>query len=110
MCHTANVKRLGRCNACYATRCLYCGGQLATFVRMLDTVKFRKKQWENTLYEHAVSIKTHTFESVCVNPACLKYTNPAKLAPDWQEVKRPVLKKKKSFDEAVAELEAQANP
>jgi hypothetical protein len=106
MCNTRKVKQLGRCKICQATRCISCGEALAQFVRMIETTKFRKKQWENKLYDHQTLIKTHTYETICVNPNCPKHFDPAKLKENWQEVKpKPVLEKPKSFEEAMAEVE-----
>lgn len=109
MCHTGNVKQRGRCMTCADTRCLTCGGKLRVFVRMIGTVKFRKKQWKNTLYDHAVLVKTHNFQRICVNPICPKHWDAGKLPPNWQEVKQKPVLEKKTFEQATAELEQQTH-
>jgi hypothetical protein len=51
--------------------------------QILDYMKFRKKQWEHSLYEHRALVKTRTFEKLCVNPDCPKHWDPKKLPPSW---------------------------
>lgn len=103
MCHKRSVKQLGRCKSCMETRCLGCGAVLTILVRTVQTIKFRKKQWEHTLYEHKTHVKTRTYDRICVNPACSQRRDPAKLGPFWIEV--PAKVEPKSFDSAVEELE-----
>jgi hypothetical protein len=76
-----------------------------TFVRTLHAVKFRKRQWKQELYEHHTMIKTRTFERLCVNPGCQKGHDPQKLASEWIPVPMKKVEAKKTFDEAVAEIE-----
>jgi hypothetical protein len=101
MCRTRTVKQLGRCKTCKETRCLDCGRALTLFVRMIHTVKFRKKQWENRLYEHETTIKTHTYERLCINPLCVRSFDPSHLDPEWKAIEEAKAEPKKSFDEAV---------
>ena len=81
MCHERKVKQLGRCKHCQLTRCIECGSVLAVFVRMLETVKFRKKQWQIAVYEHYALVKTRTFERLCINPECSSTLIPPKCPP-----------------------------
>jgi hypothetical protein len=106
MCLTRKVKQYGRCKTCKEERCIACGGELTVFVRTLHAVKFRKRQWKHEIYEHETLIKTRTFEKLCLNPDCPKHWDATKLPPDWIPVQKAKLElPKKTFDEAVNELE-----
>src|SRR5690242_14406679 len=106
MCRTNKVKSMGRCKTYRDTRCIECGEKLQRFVRTLETIKIRKKQWEHRLYEHPALVKTRTFQSVCVNPECRKRLDPQKLLRSWTPVKAKVeVEKEKTFDEVTAALE-----
>jgi hypothetical protein len=75
------------------------------FVRTLHSVKFRKRQGKHEIYEHETTVKTRTFERVCVNPLCSKSHDPARIASEWLPVPMKKVEVKKTFDEAVAEIE-----
>lgn len=109
MCRERKVKQLGRCKTCMESRCLTCGQELTILVRTVNTVKFRKKQWEHSLYEHSVLIKTRTFDKVCTNPDCTWYRNPENLLTAWIVAPAPKVEaKKKSLDQVLAEVEKEA--
>jgi hypothetical protein len=105
MCHSRKVRFFSRCKTCRESRCIECGSVLVIFVRTLHAVKFRKRQWKHELYEHHTLIKTRTFERLCVNPECPRHWNPDRLPPDWIPVPVKKVAVKKTFDEAVAEIE-----
>lgn len=105
MCRSRKVKQLSRCKLCQETRCIECGSELAVFVRTIHAVKFRKKQWENTLYEHRALVKTRTFEHLCINSACPKHWDPKKLPPSWIPIDKVKAEPKKTIDEAIASVE-----
>lgn len=107
MCKARKTKQIGRCKVCKETRCIECSATLAVFVRMIQTIKFRKKQWKQEIYEHLAYVKTRTYERLCVNPNCPKHWDVAKLPPNWQRIDRPIAeKKKRTFDEVLQEIEA----
>jgi hypothetical protein len=105
MCHERKVKTSGRCKTCRAERCIECGSKFQVFVRTTTVTKFRKKQWEHSVYEHRALVKTRTFERLCVNPDCPKHWDPAKLPPSWLPVIEKKVAPKKTLDEAFKEIE-----
>jgi hypothetical protein len=105
MCHTRKKQVRRPVQNCRETGCIECGAELQIFVRTIQTVKFRRKQWANSVYEHEALVKTRTFERLCVNPECPKHWDPAKLPPDWLPALKPKVEEKKTFDDVVDALE-----
>lgn len=105
MCRQRKTKGLGRCKSCQLDRCIACGQELAVFVRMIQTIKFRKRQWKLEIYEHLAYVKTRTYERLCVNPDCSRHWDASKLPPNWQRITLPKVELKKTFDQAIEEIE-----